>query len=207
MQIEYILELLGTIVFAISGALAAGESAGKNWFGVVFVGFVTAIGGGSLRDILLGSYPLVWVKDVNFIYAILVGILIMRFFFIDFNKIRKEMLLFDAMGIALFAILGTEKALGLGVHPLVAAIMGMFTAVMGGVIRDTLVNKTPIIFGKEIYATACLIGSGLFILLSYFEMHRTTNMIISIVFITAFRLMSLKYKWYIPIFRMGEFKK
>ncbi|MFA7448973.1 MAG: TRIC cation channel family protein, partial [Weeksellaceae bacterium] len=78
MQIQYLFEILGTIVFAISGASAADENSKSDWFGVTFVGFITAIGGGSLRDMLLGSYPLVWVNDVNFIYAIIFGIVIMR---------------------------------------------------------------------------------------------------------------------------------
>lgn len=202
MSIQYIFEILGTIVFAISGALAAGEkSAAQDWFGVTFIGFITAIGGGSLRDMLLGSYPLVWVNDVNFIYAIIAGILIMRIFYTSLDKYRRELSLFDTMGIALFTILGTEKALELGVHPVIAAIMGMFSAVMGGVIRDTLTNSTPVIFRKEVYATACLAGAILFLILYQFEVHRTLNFIVSGLLIISIRVLAVYFKWSIPKFR------
>ncbi len=201
MAIQYIFEIIGTVVFAISGALAADHKSGKDWFGVTFVGFITAIGGGSLRDMLLGSYPLVWINDVNFIYAIITGILIMRFSYNSLDKYRRELSLFDTMGIALFTVLGTEKTIELGFHPVIAAIMGMFSAVMGGVIRDTLTNATPVIFRKEIYATACLAGATLFLILYSFEVHRTVNFLISGALIITIRLLAVYYKWSIPKFK------
>src|SRR5262249_48325972 len=149
MSIQYTFELAGTFFFAISGILAT-EDKDRNWFGVAFTGFVTAIGGGSLRDMLLGSYPLVWIGDVNFLYAIIGGVITAFLFFSKLGRFRRTMLLFDMVGIAFFTIIGTEKALEYGVRPEIAAIMGMFTAVMGGVIRDTITNKTPVIYDKEI---------------------------------------------------------
>lgn len=202
MPIQYIFEILGTIVFAISGSLAAGEkSAGQDWFGVTFIGFITSIGGGSLRDMLLGSYPLVWVNDVNFIYAIIFGILLMRLFYSFLEKYRQQLMLFDTMGIALFTILGTEKTLELGFHPVIAAIMGMFSAVMGGVFRDMLTNSIPVIFRKEIYATACLAGAVLFLILYQFNLDRTINFILSGSLIITIRLLAVYYKWSIPKFQ------
>src|SRR5690606_22168246 len=201
MLIQYYFEIIGTVVFAISGALAADEKSGQDWFGVTFVGFITAIGGGSLRDMLLGSYPLVWVNDVNFIYAIIFGIVLMRIFYGSLDKYRRELSLFDTMGIALFTVLGTAKALDFGVHPVVAAIMGMFSAVMGGVIRDTLTNSTPVIFRKEIYATACLAGAILFLILDSWEFHRTFNFIISGTLIIIIRVLAVYKKWSIPKFK------
>lgn len=201
MSIQYYFEIIGTIVFAISGALAAGEKSGQDWFGVTFVGFITAIGGGSLRDMLLGSYPLVWINDVNFIYAIILGVVLMRIFYSKLQQYRRTLSLFDTMGIALFTILGTEKALEFGVHPVIAAIMGMFSAVMGGVIRDTLTNSTPVIFRKEIYATACLAGAILFLILNYFEIHRTFNFLISGGLIITIRILAVYNKWSIPKFK------
>lgn len=201
MPVQYYFEIIGTLFFAISGALAADEKSKQDWFGVTFVGFITAIGGGSLRDMLLGSYPLVWIGDVNFIYAILAGIIVMRLFYTQLEKLRRTLFLFDTMGIALFTILGTEKAIELGVHPVVAAIMGMFSAVMGGVIRDTLTNSTPVIFRKEIYATACLAGAILFLILNNFEIHRTLNFIISGSCIVTIRILAVYNRWSIPKFR------
>ena len=200
MEIQYIFEILGTIVFAISGASAADEKSGNDWFGVTFVGFITAIGGGSLRDMLLGSYPLVWISDVNFIYAIIAGIVIMRILHNSIDKYRRELALFDTMGIALFTVLGTAKTIDLGFHPVIAAIMGMFTAVMGGVLRDTLINETPVLFKKEIYATACLAGAILFLTLDQLEIERNINFIISGVLIVVIRLLAVYYKWSVPKF-------
>lgn len=197
MNIQYIAEIAGTYFFAISGVLAT-EDKDRNWFGVAFTGFVTAIGGGSLRDMLLGSYPLVWIADVNFLYAIIAGVITAFIFFNWVLKLKRTMLLFDMVGIALFTILGVEKALAFGVTPEVAAIMGVFTAVMGGVIRDTLTNKTPVIFNKEIYATACLAGAILYLVLEKFSMPRNANLLISAGLIIIIRIMAIRFHLELP---------
>jgi uncharacterized membrane protein YeiH len=197
MSIQYISELIGTFFFAISGVLAT-EDNDRNWFGVSFTGFVTAIGGGSLRDMLLGSYPLVWIGDVNFLYAIIAGLIAAFVLFKFLARLKKTMLLFDTVGIALFTIVGVEKALSLGVKPEIAAIMGMFTAVMGGVIRDTLANKKPVIFNKEIYATACLIGAVLYLILHSFEIPRSINLPISSTLIILIRMLAIQFQLELP---------
>ncbi|WP_339875429.1 trimeric intracellular cation channel family protein [uncultured Algoriphagus sp.] len=197
MDLQYALELVGTFVFAISGALAIRERE-HDMFGAGFTGFITAIGGGTLRDILLDSYPLVWIGDVWFLYAILCGIMA-AFIFPNFlSKLRKTFFLFDTVGIAFFTVLGVEKALNLGVRPEIAAIMGMFSAVMGGVIRDTLTNEIPILFRKEIYASACLAGAIFYLILNYFGVSRDINLLASIAVIIAIRLVSMKYKLSLP---------
>lgn len=197
MTIQYAAELAGTFFFAVSGVLAT-EDKDRNWFGVAFTGFVTAIGGGSLRDMLLGSYPLVWIGDINFLYAIIVGLIISFIFFSRLAQLKRTMLLFDMVGIALFTILGVEKALSLGVKPEIAAIMGMFSAVMGGVIRDTMTNKTPIIFNKEIYATACLAGAVLYLVLYSFAVPRNINLPISSCLIILIRILAIKFHIELP---------
>ena len=187
------------MVFAISGALAVKDQNG-DWLGAGFTGFITAIGGGTLRDVLLGSYPLTWVADVWNVYAILLGI-VLAFLFTNFLEgLRKTFLLFDTLGIALFTIVGTEKALDFGVRPEVAALMGMFSAVMGGVIRDTIIQKRPTILRKEVYATACLLGATLFLTLNYFEMNRDINFVISAAIIATIRLLAVRYKLSLPGF-------
>jgi len=197
MTLQYALELIGTFVFAISGALAVRERE-HDLFGAGFTGFITAIGGGTLRDILLDAYPLVWIADINVLYAILVGILA-AFIFPNFlSKLRKTLFLFDTLGIAFFTVLGVEKALSLGVRPEIAAIMGMFSAVMGGVIRDTLTNEIPILFRKEIYASACLAGAILYLILNYFGLERDWNLLISVAAIITIRLVAMKYKLSLP---------
>ncbi|MFZ6664929.1 trimeric intracellular cation channel family protein [Peijinzhouia sedimentorum] len=197
MDIQYIFELCGTFVFAISGALAV-QHREHDLFGAGFTGFITAIGGGSLRDILLGSYPLAWIGDINFLYAILVGVLVTFVFFKMVNKLRRTMFLFDTLGIGFFTVLGVEKALSLGVKPEIAAIMGMFSAVMGGVIRDTLTNEVPILFRKEIYASACLAGAIMYLLFNELGMAREYNLFVSMSIVVAIRLCAVKLKLSLP---------
>jgi len=197
MDLQYGLELVGTFVFAISGALAIREK-DHDLFGAGFTGFITAIGGGTLRDILLNSYPLVWVGNVQVLYAIFAGIL-MAFIFPNFlSRLRKTFFLFDTLGIGFFTVLGVEKALSLGVRPEIAAIMGMFSAVMGGVIRDTLTNEIPILFRKEIYASACLAGAVLYVVLNYYGLERDYNLLISMSVVISIRLVSMRYHLSLP---------
>ncbi|EMS34869.1 hypothetical protein C943_03191 [Mariniradius saccharolyticus AK6] len=197
MDLQYPLELLGTFVFAISGALAVRDKE-HDVFGAGFTGFVTAIGGGTLRDLLLDSHPLVWIGDIHFLYAILLGVLAAFVFPKILSRLRKTMFLFDTLGIAFFTVLGVEKSLSLGFRPEIAAIMGMFSAVMGGVIRDTLVNEIPILFRKEIYASACLAGAILYLILNYFGLQRDINLLISISVIISIRLIAVRYKLSLP---------
>lgn len=202
MYFQYPLELVGTFFFAISGALAMQDKE-HDWFGAGFTGFVTAIGGGTIRDIMLGSYPLVWIGDINFLYAVLIGVVTAIVFFRIFIKWRRMFLLFDTLGISFFTILGVEKAIALGVRPEIAAIMGMFTAVMGGVIRDTLTNEIPVIFRKEIYASACLIGAVVYLVLDLnTPLERNYNLIISISVIFIIRLLAVKFKLSLPGFKV-----
>ncbi|WP_143959212.1 trimeric intracellular cation channel family protein [Litoribacter populi] len=197
MDIQYPLELIGTFMFAISGSLAV-QDREHDLFGAGFTGFITAIGGGSLRDIILGSYPLVWVNDVWFLYSIFAGILVAFLFHRSLGKLRRTLFLFDTLGIAFFTILGVEKALSLGVQVEIAAIMGMFSAVMGGVIRDTLTNEVPILFRREVYASACLAGAIIYLVLNHFGLDRDPNMLISIGIVIIIRLVAVKYKLSLP---------
>ncbi|MHA6248097.1 trimeric intracellular cation channel family protein [Pontibacter sp. CAU 1760] len=201
MSIQYILEILGTVVFAMSGALAVSEKdSEQDWFGAGFTGFVTAIGGGSLRDIMLGSYPLVWVQDITLLYTIIAAIVCTGLFYKFLIRLRRTFLLFDTLGISLFTIVGTEKALSLGVSPEIAAIMGMFSAVMGGVIRDILTNEIPVLFRKEVYASACLMGATFYLGMEQLHIERNTNFIVSVLLIILIRLVALKYNLSLPKF-------
>lgn len=197
---QYSLELLGTFFFAISGALAI-QDHHDNWFGAGFMGFVTAIGGGTLRDIMLGSYPLVWIGDIKFLYAIFAGVIVAYFFYALLVKLKRTLVFFDTLGISFFTILGVEKALSLGVAPEIAAIMGMFSAIMGGVIRDVLTNETPVLFRKEVYATACLAGAVLYLLLFKADISRNVNLTLSILLIFSLRILAVKYRLALPNFK------
>lgn len=185
----------------MSGALAVSEkNQEQDWFGAAFIGFVTAIGGGSIRDVLLGSYPLIWIQDTRLIYVILVAIIFSGVFYKQMLKLRRTLLLFDTFGIAMFTIVGTEKAISLGANPEIAAIMGMFSAVMGGILRDMLTNEVPVLFRKEIYASACLLGATTYLILTDLEVDRNTCFILSALLIILIRLIAVKYKLSLPKF-------
>jgi uncharacterized membrane protein YeiH len=198
-MISYYFNLFGVLMFAISGALAAsGKNMYKDLFGLSFTGFATAIGGGTLRDIILGAHPIAWVADNNYLIAITIGIVLTVIFKRQLVKIPKLLLIFDTIGIAIYTIIGMEKALELHVAPLAAVLMGLFTAVMGGVIRDTLINEIPQIFRKEIYATACIAGALVYLVLKYSSLPMIWSAVISIITIIAVRLAAIKFKWSLP---------
>lgn len=204
MQLPYFIDLLGTLVFAISGALAASDkNMYRDIFGVSFTGFVTAVGGGTLRDMILGTRP-AWVADGNYLIVITAGVVMTVFFKYFIFKFRRTFFLFDTMGIALYTVVGVQKALEHGVSPLAAIIMGMFTAVMGGVIRDTLINELPLIFRKEIYATACLSGAALFVMLKLLGVNDNVNSFAAVMLIFLIRTLSVKYRWTLP--KVGAIK-
>lgn len=196
MESLYIVDLVGTMVFAISGASAA-ASKKLDLFGVAFTGFVTSIGGGSLRDIFLNTRP-VWIDDGNYLFAIMTGVVIFVCFRKWLMRLYRTLFLFDAIGIGFFTIVGLQKSLLLESHPAAAVVLGMFSAVMGGVIRDTLMNETPLIFRKEIYATACLCGAGTYILLESLQINNLFNILISAGVVVFIRVISMKYKITMP---------
>ena len=204
MQLPYYIDLLGTLVFAVSGALAASDkNMYRDMFGVSFTGFVTAVGGGSLRDMILGARP-AWVADGNYLIVITLGVLVAIFFKYYIFKFRRTFFLFDTMGIALYTVVGVQKSLEYGVSPLAAIILGMFSAVMGGVIRDTLINEIPLIFRKEIYATACLSGAALFVFLKLLDVDDNINAFASVMLIFLIRILAVKYRWTLP--KVGALK-
>lgn len=200
MSIQYILEIIGTFAFAISGALAMKDQKHQDWFGASFTAFISSIGGGTLRDILLNSYPLVWISDITILYAIMAGIVVTFIFYKFLINLRRTLFLFDTCGIALFTIVGTEKALNLGVRPEIAAIMGIFSAVMGGVIRDVMTNEIPIIYQKEVYATACFAGACCYLVMDHMGLDRNFSFISSSLVIIALRVLAVKYRWSVPRF-------
>lgn len=198
-MISYYFNLFGVMMFAMSGALAATDkNLYKDLFGVSFTAFATSVGGGTLRDIILGAHPIAWVADNNYLIAISMGIILMLILKKQLKKIPKILLVFDSAGIAIYTIIGVEKALAMDVAPLAAVMLGLFTAVMGGVIRDTLINEIPQIFRKEIYATACIAGAIIYLLLKYISLPGMWPAAISIISIIGIRLAAVKFKWSLP---------
>ncbi len=201
MTLQYIFELTGTALFAASGALVANDKSNADWFGVTFLGLITCLGGGSFRDILLGAYPLAWIKDISVLIAGFTGIILAALFYNALKRYRKNLFIVETFALGMFTIIGTQKALDFGVHPLIAAVMGMFSAVMGGVLRDVLTNEIPVLFKKEIYATACVAGALLYVLLVRTSSFPQLNLILSALLIVFIRFISVRYKLSLPKFR------
>lgn len=197
MTILYILDLAGTLVFAISGVLAATDKK-FDLVGAAIIGFVTAVGGGTIRDVLIGETPVGWMKDLNYLLVIFVSLPLCYFFKNVILKLRRSVFLFDTIGIGLFTILGLQKTLGVGLSPVIALLMGIVSAVFGGVIRDVLSNEIPLIFRKEIYASACLAGGVIFLALEHFFSGSLFSVIASISVVILIRYFAVVKHWALP---------
>lgn len=190
MTLITVLDLIGTLVFAISGSLMAKQH-DFDIFGAAVVAFVTALGGGTIRDLLIGVTPVGWMIDPQYLAAVITGVVMVLIFPSYLLKLRKTMFLFDTIGIGIFTLIGIQKALGLGLSPMIALMMGIVSAVFGGVIRDILCTEVPLIFRKEIYATACLAGGAIYLLSIYLGVNNSLAMITSMCIIIGIRLVSV----------------
>ncbi len=191
------------MVFAISGTLTAAQKR-LDWFGAAFIGFVTAIGGGTTRDIMLGNLPVTWIQSYNYFWIILAGIALTILFKKFVIRLRNTLFLFDTIGIGVFTVLGLEKALNLGINPPIAVIMGLSSAVVGGIIRDTLCNEVPLIFHREVYATACIVGALVYLALHHIGFPHMAYTWITVATIIAIRLVAVKYSLALPIVTLSE---
>ena len=197
MEVIYVLDILGTFAFAISGALVALDKK-FDIFGVIIIAFVTAVGGGMLRDVLINAHPINWIGDLNYLYIIFSAVLFTFLFKSKIAHLSKTMFLFDTIGISVFTLLGLQKGLSYDLHPIIAIIMGMISAVFGGVLRDVLTAKIPLIFEKEVYASACLTGGISYLILNYFKVDENINFIISAIVIASIRAIAVKFHLELP---------
>lgn len=197
MTLFYLLDIIGTMAFATSGALTA-MSKKLDLFGVLIVAVVTAVGGGTLRDVMIGSTPVFWMGDLNYVYAITIAFVLAVVFRGRFDKYRTSLLLFDTIGFGVFTLIGLAKGLAIGLHPVICVALGMITACFGGVIRDILCNDIPVIFQREIYATICLLGGAVFFALRYFNLPTDVLYLVTSLVMIAVRLLAIRYKWSLP---------
>ncbi len=193
----YIIDILGTISFAISGVLVALNKR-MDAFGIIIIAFVTATGGGMLRDILIGNTPVSWMKNMTYVYVIVATTILAVIIKRKIDYLKTPMFLFDTIGIGLYTLVGIQKGINLHLHPIICISLGTMTACFGGVLRDILCNQIPVIFRKEIYATACILGGISFFLLR--KLHLESNLIylISGVIIIAIRLLAVRFKISLP---------
>ncbi len=195
----YIFDLLGTAIFAVSGVSMAFRLK-MDAVGVLVLASVVAIGGGTIRDIVL-DVPVFWLTDNNYIWVVIATCALMIAFIKKPTRLPWYILpVSDAVGLGVFAIIGAEKALHYGFSPTVAVLMGTLTGCGGGAIRDVLAGQIPFIFQKEVYASACIIGGAVYCLLDYSQMPRFVNMLIAASVVLAIRLAAIKWQLSLPTF-------
>jgi len=198
-QINFAIEILGTISFSMSGSFAAMQKR-LDPFGVLIIAFVTSVGGGTVRDLLL-NIPIFWMHDLLLCGVILVTCIFSMIFKSIEKNFKVTLFIFDSFGLGLFTIIGVQKGLNADIHPLICIGLGTITGCFGGIIRDILLNRIPLIFRKEIYASACIIGGATFLLLTTFtNLSYTIIQIFTILLIVAIRTLAVKYHWQMPKF-------
>ena len=199
MSVFTALDIIGTGVFAISGALVAMNKR-LDPFGVFIIAFVTAVGGGTLRDVLIGRQPVIWMTNTDYVYTIAIAVIIAIIFRNKLKYLSKSLFLFDTIGLGIFTITGTEIGMNDSFHPLISIALGAISASFGGVIRDILCNEIPVIFRKEIYATASIFGAIVFLILSKFSIDANLVYIITTLIIIVIRLIAVKFHLSLPPF-------
>ena len=197
-----IIEFLGTFAFAISGIRLASAKR-FDWFGAYVVGVATAVGGGTFRDMMLGTTPF-WMTDPVYLLCSGLALLCVILFSKYLIRLNNTFFLFDAIGLALFVVVGIQKTLDFGFPLWVAIIMGTMTGSAGGVIRDVFINEIPLIFRKEIYAMACVIGGVVFGICMFFDLNIFITHILCGTSVFLTRILSVKYHICLPTLKDGE---
>ncbi len=193
------LDLLGTVVFAFTGLLAASRKQ-LDLFGAIVIAMVTAIGGGTLRDLILDQ-PVFWIQNPIYVYVVVIATLFLFIYARFKNPPMKSLLFLDAIGLATFTVIGAYKAISLGFPDAIVVIIGVMTGVAGGIIRDVLVGEIPLIFRKEIYATASFAGASLLLILINLELGLDLAILLSMLVILLLRLLAIIYNISLPIFK------
>lgn len=195
-----VIDILGTFAFAVSGAFSAMEKK-LDPFGTLIIAFVTAIGGGTLRDVLVGNTPVSWLHNEFSILVIFWSAIAAMLFGSYLKHFTTALALFDALGLGLFTITGLEIGFKYGFSASICVALGTITACFGGVIRDVLLNKLPLIFHREIYALACIVGGSVYYLLYHTALAKDISRILCILLIFAIRIIAVRYKLTLP--RLG----
>ncbi|QDF66288.1 trimeric intracellular cation channel family protein [Shewanella sp. SNU WT4] len=196
----YLFDMAGTAVFALTGALAAARHK-MDPFGVIVLAAVTAVGGGSIRDALIGATPVFWLTDSNYIVCILLTVLPTILLVRYPNKIDPRLLpIADAFGLALFTIIGVEKSLAFGISGMGSIIMGVITGVGGGMIRDILCRKIPLILRSEIYATAAMLGAITYMGCYSLGLDNTATITLAMLVTLSIRLAAIHWHLSLPAF-------
>ncbi len=201
MAINYIniIEILGTFSFAAAGTFAAMEKK-LDPFGVLIISFATAIGGGTVRDVLIGEFPVSWLSNSIGIYVILIATAVAMLFTRNLKKLDSLLFYFDAMGLGLFTMIGIQKGIAHDLSIGICVMLGTITGCFGGILRDVLLNNIPLIFHKEIYALASVFGGLLFFLLLKLGIDNNLAYSLGISLVFLVRVLAVRFDWSLPKF-------
>lgn len=197
-----IIEFIGTFAFAISGIRLASAKQ-FDWFGAYIVGMVTAIGGGTIRDVMLGLPPF-WMTNSIYVICCALALLYVICFGKHIIRQNSTWFIFDAIGLALFNIIGIEKTLNMGYPFWMAIIMGTITGAAGGVIRDVFINEAPLIFRKDIYAMACVVGGVVYVIGHKLGLTAEINALLSGIVVVLTRIVAVRNHWHLPVLKGEE---
>ena len=193
----FVLEMLGTAAFAISGALAAARK-GMDIFGFIVLALMPAVGGGTLRDVILDRHPVFWVANTSYVAIALIAAIVVYFSFYKPGGRQRILIWMDAMGLALFATLATRICLDFETGPVVAVMLGVASAVTGGMIRDIICNEIPLILTREVYATAAFISSATYVGLYYLDVNSQLALALAVIAGITVRGLSIVFHWSLP---------
>ena len=202
----YILEMAGTAAFAVSGALAASRK-NMDIFGYCVLALMPSVGGGTVRDIIIDRVPVFWIADNRYIAVAIIAALIVFFTAYKPGSRRRILIWMDALGLALFAALGTEICLQHDTGPLVAIMLGVTTAVTGGMIRDIICNEIPLILSREIYATAAFVTTLVYVIADHLGLGNDLSLLIAVVAGFTIRALAIVHNWSLPTFGMHKYKQ
>jgi uncharacterized membrane protein YeiH len=199
----HLLDLIGVAVFAVSGALAAGRKA-LDLFGVLVIASLTAVGGGTVRDLLLDRHPIFWIADPSYLIVIAAAALLTLIYVQLRAPPGNALSIADALGLALFSLSGAQIAEAAGVSPIIAVLMGTITGVAGGVLRDVLCAEIPLILRRDIYATAAIAGISIYLIAQTLGVPRLWAFAIGVSVVVALRVSAIAWGLRLPTFKLPE---